>query len=568
MKKNEPINQIKVTENLKKLNILQLLGKVVELTNDMKLSLFDLNSKKANDINALLCLNEISSRLGLDIKECLILAVLVDQCHDSRIDMQDIASHFSVKPIKILSDYYEALDNLVKRNIIATHSKYRDEEVRYCVPRKTIDCLKRGALPEVPSMANLTAREYFRRITKCFTNRKEEECTYSEMCTSIAEIVKLNKHLAFYDCIVKLNIQDDDLLLFLFMIVNEVVIHSPFTDFDDLSDVFEQYIIMENVSRLEDGTHVLMEKGLVENKCEDGQAVPDSWVLSKKTKKEILAELRLRVCETTYSGDVIRHTEVAEKRMFYTDAVSRQVEELQSLLQPERMARIQHRLKEQGMRTGFACIFYGSPGTGKTETVMQLAKQCERDVMMVDIPSIRSKWVGETERNVKDLFDRYANLVKDAERAPILLFNEADAILNKRFEGGVHAVDKMENAMQNIILQQMESLEGIMIATTNLTGNLDDAFERRFLYKIEFEKPTVKERASIWKSMLPMLTEGQAYVLASEYSFSGGQIENIARKELINSIIADRDGVDMSALKVSCSEEFIKKRHNSIGFKL
>ena len=121
--------------------------------------------------------------------------------------------------------------------------------------------------------------------------------------------------------------------------------------------------------------------------------------------------------------------------------------------------------------------------------------------MRVEVDKIKSCWIGESEKNIKALFDRYRKICKNSELAPILLFNEADAVLGGRMEGASRAVDKMENSIQNIILQEMETLEGIMIATTNLTTNLDKAFERRFLYKIRFDRPTVNARTENWKAM-------------------------------------------------------------------
>ena len=121
--------------------------------------------------------------------------------------------------------------------------------------------------------------------------------------------------------------------------------------------------------------------------------------------------------------------------------------------------------------------------------------------------------------------------------------------------------------MQNIILQEMEQLEGIMIATTNLTGSLDAAFERRFLYKIEFEKPSPAERRHIWQSMLPDLTEEDALSLAQRFDFSGGQIENIARKRIVSDILADRDSIDLDAIIESCKcESLCKGNTRKIGF--
>ncbi len=99
------------------------------------------------------------------------------------------------------------------------------------------------------------------------------------------------------------------------------------------------------------------------------------------------------------------------------------------------------------MRKGFACLFYGAPGTGKTESVLQIARQTGRDIMQVDIAGMRDKYVGESEKNIKAVFQNYRELCKKSEVMPILFFNEADALINKRTERIEHSVDKMDNAM-------------------------------------------------------------------------------------------------------------------------
>ena len=253
--------------------------------------------------------------------------------------------------------------------------------------------------------------------------------------------------------------------------------------------------------------------------------------------------------------------------MFYVEENQRQVGELQSFFVPENYRKIRERMEQTGFRTGFACLFYGGPGTGKTKTVYQLARQTGRDIMVVDVPQIKSKWVGDSEKNIKALFDRYRELVKKAKQTPILLFNEADAIIGIRKQGAQNAVDKMENSIQNIILQEMEMLDGIMIATTNLTQNLDKAFERRFLYKIKFEKPTVEARVLIWRTMIPDLSEMDAKTLAAKYDFSGGQIENIARHYTIDSILHDAKEDKLAMLINHCDNERLDENTpKRIGF--
>ena len=118
--------------------------------------------------------------------------------------------------------------------------------------------------------------------------------------------------------------------------------------------------------------------------------------------------------------------------------------------------------------------------------------------------------------------------------------------------------------MQNIILQEMENLDGILIATTNLTQNLDAAFDRRFLYKVEFKKPTAEESRHIWQTMLPNLDEENASFLASKYDFSGGQIENIARKQVVSNILHDSDALDMSLIREACDAERLNRQNGHI----
>ena len=165
------------------------------------------------------------------------------------------------------------------------------------------------------------------------------------------------------------------------------------------------------------------------------------------------------------------------------------------------------------------------------------------------------------------MFDRYRLQVERSEIAPILLFNEADAIFGQRMDGAKNAVDKMENSIQNIILEEMESLDGILIATTNLTQNLDPAFERRFLYKIRFERPDASVREKIWHTMLPSLTPAECADLASAYELSGGQIENVARKFSINSILYGCEKPSLDILHAYCKAERIDSQtHRRIGF--
>jgi SpoVK/Ycf46/Vps4 family AAA+-type ATPase len=120
--------------------------------------------------------------------------------------------------------------------------------------------------------------------------------------------------------------------------------------------------------------------------------------------------------------------------------------------------------------------------------------------------------------------------------------------------------------MQNIILQEIEDLDGILIATTNLTSNLDRAFERRFLYKVEFHKPNTEVKTQIWRSMLKDISADEAHQLAIHFDFSGGQIENIARKRTVDYILSGRFA-SLEEIEDYCRAELLSgKQRRSIGF--
>jgi len=195
------------------------------------------------------------------------------------------------------------------------------------------------------------------------------------------------------------------------------------------------------------------------------------------------------------------------------------------------------KLKEWGIkdsRKGIDAriIFYGAAGTGKTMTAMSLAKTLKRPILSFDCSKILSMYVGESEKNVRKIFDDFKELSKKAKVEPILLLNEADQFLGARSEGAGSSTDKMHNQMQNIFLEQIENFDGILIATTNLLDNIDKAFSRRFNHKIEFKKPSKKQRIRLWQFMLPEnadYEEGFNIKELAGHELTGGQINLVIK---------------------------------------
>ncbi|MDE6886375.1 MAG: ATP-binding protein [Helicobacteraceae bacterium] len=177
-------------------------------------------------------------------------------------------------------------------------------------------------------------------------------------------------------------------------------------------------------------------------------------------------------------------------------------------------------------------IFYGHPGTGKTITAYALSNALKKPILSLDCSKILSMYVGESEKNVRRIFDTYKNITKDLKKDAILLLDEADQFLSQRSVLGNSSVDKMYNQMQNIFLEQIEKFDSILIATTNLLDNIDQAFSRRFNYKIEFLKPSIEQRKLIWRQLLPKKANyAKDFDLNNLASFelTGGQIKIIIK---------------------------------------
>ena len=198
-------------------------------------------------------------------------------------------------------------------------------------------------------------------------------------------------------------------------------------------------------------------------------------------------------------------------------------------------------------------IFYGAPGTGKTMTAYSLAKSLKRQVLAFDCSKILSMYVGESEKNVRKIFDSFYELSEKTKTEPILLLNEADQFLGARSSGVSSSADQMHNQMQNIFLEQIENFRGMLIATTNLLENIDKAFSRRFNYKIEFKRPDTAQRLELWNKMLPKDAPYEEDFDVKElidYKLTGGQInlivKNTAYKVAVreNPIFAIKDFID------------------------
>ena len=506
----------------------------------------------------------VADKLELTKEQSVLMALFIDNSDDTNIYISNFSEFLECRTTRIIRCMAD-IDVLEKKEYVRCSRD--DHRLSYRVPMEVIEAFKKNEKYVPKDCTGLSCIELFGELETIFELRQNKELTYEATVGKVKYLFDCNPQLLFVQKMKGYGFSESDemmLTLFSHLFVNN---HDDHIREHDLSFLYDNRRIWKMVwSNMEGGNHVLQSEKFIEFANDNGFADRNSFCMTSEAKRNLFEELNLSLLNNR-RGDVVKHEDITPKKLFYGEKISVQIDELGNLLDDEQYHQIRARMKDTGFRCGFTCLFYGAPGTGKTETVLQLARQTGRDILQVNISEIKSMWVGESEKNIKQVFDHYKSKVKESKMTPILLFNEADAIIGKRQEGAERAVDKMENSIQNIILQEMETLDGILIATTNLAQNMDKAFERRFLYKIKFEKPTVEARMNMWHEMIPALSDKDSRILATKYDFSGGQIENIARHYTIGNILHGCSKNIVEELSTYCDGESLETgMKRRIGF--
>ncbi|MBK8965762.1 MAG: ATP-binding protein [Saprospiraceae bacterium] len=208
------------------------------------------------------------------------------------------------------------------------------------------------------------------------------------------------------------------------------------------------------------------------------------------------------------------------------------------------------------IKPGFRALFYGPPGTGKTMAAGLLGKYTGHDVYRIDLSTIVSKYIGETEKNLASLFDKAEN------KHWILFFDEADALFGKRTNVR-DAHDRFANQEVSYLLQRVEEFSGLSILASNFKSNLDDAFTRRFQTIVYFPMPKPAERLSLWQKSFPAAVQLDADIdlqkIANQYELSGSNIVNIVHYCCLQALAGDTNRITAENLMTGISREFLKE---------
>jgi hypothetical protein len=518
-------------------------------------------------------LQTLTETLGAEMKTSPLsalhfAAVFCLTLDEDTVHTRDITRLLKV-PVSKMNIFSKEIDMLIDAGFMFRHIGYASR-TEYGIP---MDVRKKIFEDKVPEKLNL-ATDIFgfdEFVGKYMYALEHNKSQYDHIETSAKNLLRANPDLSISKWIESNRMATSDMFMTLYIFHRAVSGYEQFAvrDICELvsktgKDRFHLRMDLLNEK------HILFSSKMIAWEGDDIKSA-EYFELTDAGKVALLGEetAKLIANKTVLPANgLILPENIKVKNLYYNDREKNEIARIDELINPANYEDVCSRFQGQGMNAGICVLFYGGPGTGKTESVLQLARKSCRPISQIDISTVKDKWVGESEKRAKAIFNEYRKLVKSNKVTPILLLNEADAIINKRINVE-RSVDQMYNAIQNIFLEEMEKFEGIMIATTNLENNFDPAFDRRFLYKVGFEKPSVEVRAKILQERIQNLSLEEASGLASRFELSGGQVENVARKALTEILLR---GVAASAEQIEqyCAEEVGFRKNNPrtgrIGF--
>lgn len=550
-----------------KLHVLQHLSQVAAQLEDCQLTKQKLSSMAP-------LLKPLQGYFKLSIDQCVLLTVIysLNYTRNRAVDLDEISKYLDLSPLNLLL-YKKDLDFMIDNGYLVAERGRSNIRLAMANNRFSVSEAVSNAVLENEQLGDLTKGEemdifeFAKTIWHLSESRDNDQINTNELFEETNRLIESHKHLPLVKHIHRLNFNNVELVLYFEMCHDWILYGRTGLDctIDNILDRTSMRIKYKKIFSNEESE--LFQKGLIS--IEKGKFINETllYLTEKSVDMFVGKDAHIFQKKQDKNSKLIAADTIVAKELFFHEEMEQKINFLRDSIYESNLTKLRRRLSEKQMSPGITAIFYGPPGTGKTESIFQMAKQTGRDVMHVDISESKSMWFGESEKCIKQIFKSYNMMLQKCKKTPILLFNEADAILGSRGAAGKSSTDQTLNAMQNILLEELEKFEGILMATTNFHSNLDKAFDRRFLFKILFDKPSVESRKKIWKSKISSLTASQCEVLASNFNFSGGQIDNIARKCIMQHVLHGTK-VKLEELIAYCKSEAFQGDVSKVGFKM
>ena len=484
---------------------------------------------------------------------------------NNSFNVEDIPDFFKITDIDFLPLKAE-FNVLVQKGLI---NKTGFFGVDYRITDLVEESLQNNIPFEPSRIKKMDRYKFCSLVKKAIDSIDNDELETLALVDKISALESENAHIEMIGKLKQIIPDTEDRIMFYIICDDYLGIYDREVNLDNmLSSIYDDSHTKFSIERdILDKKHPIIATGL--SKLNPSEFMTDACVELDERGKVLFFEDDFQLFAKTKSHNnlLLSPEKIPERQLFFNKKLMSDIDFVKESLTEKRFAEIQDSLVKHNLQKGVAALFYGAPGTGKTASVEMIVKATGRSVYHVDIASSKSCWFGESEKIIKGIFTDYAEMCKTEPIKPILLFNEADALFSKRVDVESSNVAQTENAIQNIILEQMEKLDGILIATTNLMNNLDSAFNRRFLFKIRFDRPDNESKQAIWKSKLEWLPDSDCKFLASNFNLTGGEIDNIVRKTIMEEILKGKRP-DIEKITEWCKEEKVKgDSFNTIGYK-
>ena len=514
----------------------------------------------------------ISGFLDVTATQAVFFSCLAELSLQKTVTIDALAKHLKCNVLKLIT-FISELEVLEKKGLLhksfrKTGRKHSYNEMGFSVPHFVIEAIRKSDASMLVCSTKFDLPGFLKQISSLIDEKTGNSLTTSQVLAETEFLISVNLHLPFVSFIdQKLSGIVSKCTMFAFSFLRfksqSVVSVESFANafFDDIAEQldFSHQVIS--------GIHELITKDLL-------QLVPSEFdgeklvVLSQSAATVLYQDYPALLIADSNNSGLIRSKNLTAKKLFFNETVKEQVKTIEEALKPAMFSTYRKALQRNKLSMGITSIFYGAPGTGKTEAVYQIARKSGRDIMMVDLSQTKSKWFGESERVVKKIFDDYAALLRKSAIEPILFINEADGLFTKRMDlamGRGNSAEQAINTCQNILLQALENFEGILLATTNLTCNFDKAFERRFTFRIDFLRPDSEVRKYIWKNKLPDLTEDEAGIIGEQFDITGGEIDVQVRQIILKRVMRSKINL-FDAVVDCCSRDHGFTGKRKVGF--
>jgi SpoVK/Ycf46/Vps4 family AAA+-type ATPase len=545
-----------------------LIGQIESKSNQVGSLIDALNA--ANDE-----LTKLQKELGAGFtnEDCLYLSLLItfSLTNDTVTPMVDFSNHIGCKPVELIGAV-KSLHKMAEIGMIESSKKFTHQNaamnaINFALSNAQLTAILSGQSIKkagaAKSKSNLSLLE---KIKKLFKERIHKKMPFELFRRKLLKLIKQHKDIklvqdmelmikthfdASYQTLADLNVHDsafNEFILTWMLLTQSGLTGLAFDWESTIENVFDYELTDEKfLFALLTETHAVFKSELAKIQSELFMQDVKCMVATKLFYKALSIETKVEEKKERDQRyfQIVNASSIQPKELFFENELKSQTKKLLQLCSDDVFEQqLPQVLTKYKSKAGFCAVLSGAPGTGKTEFVYQLAKQTQRPIFKIEASQLISKYMGDSEKTIRKVFQDYTHFCEENKRHALLLLNEGDSIISKRI-AVEKSIDQSNNSMQNILLEELENFSGIMFVTTNMIKNFDPAFERRFLFKLKFGMPSAKIQQIIWQENFPQLSEKEAAHLSAKFKLSPAQIANIAKLVVFEEVTGKKFSMDL-----------------------